>query len=418
MVKIATEKKKTAKRQRQFGNGSVYYVESRNAWIGKYNAGRKPNGKPDIKTVSGKTEAEAHRKLNKLIDDLKREGYVYIQKEAYSKYITTWLTTIKKLELKPKSYDRLEQTVNSDVIPYIGGLQVDAITTGDIQMMISGLVDDNRSYSSVKKAYDAVNASFKWGLSVIPPKVKYNPAIAVKLPKKSTFDPVEIKYYNAEEARLISKTALTKYPNGTPWYPLGEVVVVLLNTGLRLSEVTALQWARDIDMESRLLYVHRNVVVIKNREDDKKKFVTVEQKTVKSAAGQDRVIPLNDDAFHAFQSLKEKTGHTMYVFATKQGERKSTRDIDKIVRRVEKRAGLPDDKIYGPHALRHTFATLLLQNGVDIKTVSELLGHADIGITYNTYIHVMKEQKAKAVASIPNFISGDDNTSCLQKADN
>jgi integrase len=408
----------TAKKKRNHGTGSVYFVEKENVWVGAYKAGIKPNGRPDIKTVRGKTEAEANRKLNKLIDELKKEDYVYVQKELYSTFVTKWLTTVKKLELKPKSYDRLEYTINRDVLPYLGSLQVSSVSTSDIQKMISELVAGERSYSSVKKAYDAVNASFKWGLSVIPPKVKYNPAIAVKLPKKSTFDPVEIKYYNAEEARLISKTALTKYPKGTPWYPLGEVVVVLLNTGLRLSEVTALQWARDIDMENRLLYVHRNVVVIKNREDDKKKFVTVEQKTVKSAAGQDRVIPLNDDAFHAFQSLKEKTGHTLYVFATKQGERKSTRDIDKIVRRVEKRAGLPDDKIYGPHALRHTFATLLLQNGVDIKTVSELLGHADIGITYNTYIHVMKEQKAKAVASIPNFISGDDNTSCLQKVDN
>ena len=68
---------------------------------------------------------------------------------------------------------------------------------------------------------------------------------------------------------------------------------------------------------------------------------------------------------------------------------------------------LPEDKIYGPHALRHTFATLLLSNGVDIKTVSELLGHADVNITYNTYIHVIKEQKAKAVASLPNLISKD-----------
>ncbi|MBQ6561651.1 MAG: tyrosine-type recombinase/integrase, partial [Paludibacteraceae bacterium] len=62
---------------------------------------------------------------------------------------------------------------------------------------------------------------------------------------------------------------------------------------------------------------------------------------------------------------------------------------------------------YGIHALRHTFATLLLSNGVDIKTVSELLGHSDITVTYNTYIHVIKEQKKKALATIPSLLNSD-----------
>ena len=237
--------------------------------------------------------------------------------------------------------------------------------------------------------------------------MKYNPAAAVTLPARKSFDTPDFRFYTEEEARKISETALQKYPNGTPWYPLGELVVILLNTGIRLAEATALQWDRDIDLENRLLYVHKTVVTVKNRDARvKKKYITKEQVTTKSDAGQDRVIPLNDDAFYAFTSLKEKTGDSLYVFATKDGNRKSARDIDKIVRRVEKRAGLPDEKVYGPHALRHTFATLLLANGTDIKLVSELLGHADVGITYNTYIHVIKEQKAKAVASLPNFISG------------
>ena len=198
-----------------------------------------------------------------------------------------------------------------------------------------------------------------------------------------------------------------KYKGGAPWYPLGELVVILLNTGIRLAEATALQWDRDIDLENRLLYVHKTVVTVKNREEGAtKKFITKEQDSTKTEAGQDRVIPLNDDAYHAFKSLKEKTGKSPYVFATRDGERKSPRDIDKIVRRVERRAGFPEEKVYGPHALRHTFATLLLSAGTDIKLVSELLGHSDVGITYNTYIHVIKEQKAKAVASLPNFISG------------
>ena len=396
----------TATRKREFGNGSIYYVEREKVWIGAYTAGKKPNGKPDVRKVRGKTEAEARRKLNSLINELKKTEYVYVQKDVFAEYIRNWLTNVKRLELKERSYDRLEQTITKDVIPYLGQIQLAALTTDHVQQMISSLVDEGKSYSTIKKAYDAVNASFKWGLTTQPPKVKYNPASAVRLPNTKSFGASEIRFYTEEEAALIAQTALQKYPNGTPWYPLGEIVVILLNTGLRLAEVNALQWERDVDLENRLLYVHKTIVTVKNREkDSEKRYITKEQDSAKTDAGQDRVIPMNDDCLNAFLSLKEKTGNTPYVFATKDGNRKTARDIDKIVRRVEKRAGLPEEKIYGSHALRLTFATLLLMNGVDIKTVSELLGHSDITVTYNTYIHVIKEQKAKAVASLPNLTS-------------
>ena len=395
----------TAKKKHEQGEGSVYYVKKLDVWVGCYIAGVKPNGQPDRRTVRAKTEKEAHRKLKDLVDELKKTDYVYVQHDTFAVYITHWLNTVKRMQLKERSYDRLEQTVTRDVIPYIGHIQLANVTTDDIQQMLADLRDAGRAYSSIKKAFEAVNASFKWGLAVHPPKVKYNPATAVARPNKKVCPPSDIRFYSAEEARLISETALAKYKCGTPWYPLGELVVILLNTGIRLAEATALQWDRDIDLDNRLLYVHKTVVTVRNRSSAaEKKYVTKEQDSTKSVAGQDRVIPLNDDAYYALVSLKAKTGKSPYVFATKDGTRKSARDIDKIVRRVEVRAGLPEEKIYGPHALRHTFATLLLSNGTDIKLVSELLGHADVGITYNTYIHVMKEQKAKAVASLPNFI--------------
>ena len=398
----------TATKKREFGNGSIYYVKKENVWIGAYTAGRKPNGRPDVKKVRGKTEAEVRKKLNVMIDELKKTEYVYVQRDTFSTYITNWLTTVKKLDLKERSYDRLEQTVNQDVIPHIGHIQLAALSTEDVQKMIADMVEDGKGYSTVKKAYDAVNASLKWGLSIRPPKVKYNVVQGVKMPNKKTFKAQTIKYYTEAEAKLISETALKKYKKGAPWYPLGEVVVILLNTGLRLAEATALQWERDVDLDNKRITVHNTVVTVKNRvENPDRKYIVKEQDSTKTVAGQDRIIPLNDDALAAFTSLKEKTGDSLYVFATKTGGRKSARDIDKIVRRVEIRAGLPEDKIYGPHALRHTFATLLLYNGVDIKTVSELLGHSDVNITYNTYIHVIKEQKAKAVASLPNLIHKD-----------
>ena len=392
----------TANRPRVFGNGSVYYDKNKKKWIGAFIAGTKPDGKPDRKTVRADTEGDCHRKLNALIKEESKKEYVYVEKDILSNYLSTWLTTVKRLQLKDKSYDRLEDTITKNVVPAIGQIQVSALKSDDIQKMISDMQQQKLSYSTIKKAYDAVNSAFKWGQAQKPPKVKYNPCIGVELPSRKKFKAPQIKFYTQEEAKLISETALKTYPNGYPWYPLGGAVVLLLNTGLRIGELAALEWERDIDLEGKMLYVHSTIEIVKDRsENPKHKYKVIEQDSAKTDESFNRPIPLNNAAVNALETLKKQTGMFKYVFATREGNRKSLRDLDKIVRRVLKRAGMPEEKIYGAHAFRHTFATIMLKNGVDVKVVAELLGHSDISVTYNTYVHIIKEQKAKAIQTLP-----------------
>lgn len=394
----------TDRRKRDYGSGSLYFSESRGYWVGQYKIGVKPDGKPDVKTVYGKTKSEAQKKLRAVKEDASRSEYVYVQKTGLDSFLLYWLENIKKIELKPKSYDRLEDTVKKDINPYIGRIQLGAIETTDIQNLITKHFEAGRAHSSVKKVYDALNAAFKWGLSVKPPKVKMNPCDGVKLPSKKLFKPSEIKFYTEAEAELITKAALDKYPCGTPHYPLGGAIVLVLNTGIRLGELLGLEWKRDIDLEKNILTVHHNVVTVRDRSvDAKRKFIVKEQESTKTDSGQDREIPLNDMARLALDSLKKYTGNSKYVMATRDGNRKSARDVDKLVRRIVLRAGFPEEKVYGLHALRHTFATLLIQRKVDIKTISELLGHSGVDITYKTYIHVIKAQKEMAIALLPNI---------------
>lgn len=396
--------KKKAK-DRGYGNGSIYYNEKRECWVGQYVLGTKPDGRPERRTVYGKNETEVRKKLNSVLAEANCTTYVYVQKSTVEDFLKMWLTTVKRIQLKEKSYDRLEETIEKDVVPYIGHIQVGALESCDVQNMISKLFDSGRAYSSIKKAYEAVNAAYKWGVSVRPPKVKDNPCVCVSLPNKKNCKPTEIRFYTSEEAQQIAEAALKKYPCGTPHYPLGGAIVLVLNTGLRLGELVALEWDRDIDLENRVLTVRNNVVKVRDRKEGaKKKFVEKVQSTTKSEAGQNREIPLNESAIVALNALREYTGSSKYVLATRDGNRKSARDIDKLMRRVVLRAGLPQEKVYGIHALRHTFATLMLQNNVDIKIVSELLGHSSISITYNTYIHVIKSQKRKAIAALPNIV--------------
>lgn len=397
-------KEKTAKRNREYGRGSVYFRSSDQRWVGKYKIGTKADGKPDVKVVYGKSEPECHRKLNSIIDESKKDDYVEVQNSSVKNYMESWLTNVKKNELKPKSYDRLEQTLQLYVYPSIGSKQLLGLRSKDVQDLINKLRDDNYSYSTIKKVYDAINACFKLG--VIQKTVDKNPAIGVTVPSRKLFPKTKIQFYMGNEAIQLIEASQKKYKNGSRIYPLGSFVPLLINTGLRMGELLALRWADDVDLDNLTLTVHNNIVVVKNRDKVKNTgYMIVEQESVKTSAGQDRSIPLNEDAKNALLDLKEVTGNMTYVMSTKNGTVVTPRNLDRIFRRIANAAGMPEEKIYGVHSLRHTFATLLLSNDVEIKTVSELLGHSDISITYNTYIHIIKEQKKKALEVIPSIVN-------------
>ena len=390
--------------RREQGTGSISQRKD-GYWQGRFDAGVKADGKRDVRYVYAKTEAECKRKLKDLIKDIHSSDYVNVQKKSVKDYMETWLTTVKKNELKPKSYDRLEQTLTLDVYPNIGQLQLQAIEPKDVQAMVNKLKDAGRAHSSIKKAYEAVNACFKLG--VIQKTVQSNPALGVTIPSKKLFPAKKIHFYTKEEAQQLIEQAMICWPNGTRRYPLGAFVPLLINTGLRMGELLALRWEEDVDLENKMITVHNNLTFVRDRSKDEKKYMLLEQDSVKTDAGQDRSIPINDQALAALLDLQKVTGSQTYVMTTKNGTHVSPRNIDRIFRRIAVAAGFPEEKIYGIHALRHTFATLLLTNDVDIKTVSELLGHSDVTITYNTYIHVIKEQKRKALASIPNLLKSE-----------
>ena len=391
-----------ADKRREHGTGGVTQRKD-GRWQGQYDAGVKANGKRDVKYVYGKTEAECKRKLRELIKDIHSSDYVSIQKKSVREYMDDWLINVKQNQLKPKSYDRLEQTLIYDVYPHIGEIQLQAINADDVQNMINKLKKDGKAYSTIKKAYDAVNSCFKLGIE--KRTVSINPAIGVSIPNKKLFPAQKIPFYTQAEAKKLIEQAISTWPNGTRRYPLGSFVPLLINTGLRMGELLALKWETDIDFENKTLTVHDNISLVKNRQDESdKKYELILQDSVKTDAGQDRSIPLNDQAIDALLDLKSVTGDDDFVMTTKNGTHVSPRNIDRIFRRIATAAGFEEEKIYGIHSLRHTFATLLLSNGVEIKTVSELLGHSDVTITYNTYIHIIKDQKRKALAAIPNLV--------------
>ena len=162
--------------------------------------------------------------------------------------------------------------------------------------------------------------------------------------------------------------------------------------GLRMSEILGLKW-EDIDLERGDLRVKRQVSRINGE------VVEAPLKT-KNAY---RTLPLAEDTIGVLKEQRRKVGSSPWVFPSPNGGPISPDSVLHMLHRVLKRAGLPKVRF---HDLRHTFATLALQNGVDIKTVSGMLGHFSAGFTLDTYTHVTSAAQRQAAQTMGNVLSG------------
>ena len=166
---------------------------------------------------------------------------------------------------------------------------------------------------------------------------------------------------------------------------------VELATGLRRGELLGLKW-EDIDFEHGNLRVKRQIARIDGE------VVEAPLKT-KNAY---RTLPLADDAIQVLKQQGKKTGSSPWVFPSPIGGPISPDSVLHMLHRVLKRAGLPRVRF---HDLRHTFATLALQNGVDIKTVSGMLGHFSAGFTLDTYAHVTTAAQKEAARTMEKVLT-------------
>ena len=153
-----------------------------------------------------------------------------------------------------------------------------------------------------------------------------------------------------------------------------------------------LKWT-DVDLDRGVLKIQRAI----SRQNGK--VVEAPLKT-KNAY---RTLPLSTDAIDVLMQQRRKTGNSEWVFPSPTGGPMSPDSVLHMLHRVLKRAGLPKVRF---HDLRHTFATLALQNGVDIKTVSGMLGHFSAGFTLDTYAHVTTSAKREAAKTMGNILSG------------
>lgn len=382
--------------RRDKGEGSISQRKD-GTWTGRLTIGKTKDGGQKIKAFYGKTENEVKKKMKQYTVDSIKNGYIDISKETVEQYMTNWLENTKRIELKPTSYDRLENTCKHHIFPEIGWLQIATVTPFDIQKLITQK-SMTLSYSSVKKIYEAINAAFN--LAVQRELIAKSPVVGIALPKNTERRNSDVYFFSEYQIQKIKEEINRDYVKGkTGTYRLGAAFNLLLNTGMRVGEALALEW-EDVDFDKRTISITKDLAQIKNRNKDGNNYVYVVQQKPKTK-GSVRVINMNSGAMEALQRLKKINGMFKYVLANSTGHHTTHRTFDKAFRSIQKHCGISPQ--VGVHALRHTFASILFKNGIDVKTVSAILGHASTSITYNTYIHLINEQKVEAMKIIDNI---------------
>ena len=362
-------------------------------WEGRYTVGHDPEtGKAIIKNVLGKTQAEVKEKLKKAIEE--NVGIDYGRAKAYTvgTWLEVWMENYAKIKLRPSTFKTSQGFLKNHIKPQIGGIPLADLTSLDLQRFYKHLLDGGR--------VDRIEAKKKpKGLA---PKTgrnihqmigsAYNLAMEQKLVSKNPTQGCALPKVEHKEMQTLPVEQLTSFLREAKDSGVFALYYIDLTTGLRRGELLGLKWS-DIDLEKGDLRVRRQIGRIDG------KIIEMPLKT-KNAY---RTLPLSADAIDVLMQQRRKTGNSEWVFPSPTGGPVSPDSVLHMLHRVLKRAGLPKVRF---HDLRHTFATLALQNGVDIKTVSGMLGHFSAGFTLDTYAHVTTSAKREAAKTMGSLLSG------------
>ena len=142
------------------------------------------------------------------------------------------MNNIQKIQLKPTSYARKELTLARQVYPYIGDIPISQLTHNDIQNMINELNIQGLSYSTIKKAYEAACGCIRHYR--IKNSLSFNSCEGISLPINKQKEISNVTFFNEDQMKKIKEEALRKYANNTSVYRLGDAIVLLMYSGMRI----------------------------------------------------------------------------------------------------------------------------------------------------------------------------------------
>ena len=371
------------KRKRSRGEGTVAQAAD-GRWVGRASLGYK-DGKRVRKAVYAQTKAEAVKKLRAVLTLRDTGQVVPVGAPTLAKFLGTWLEDCKHQSVRSSTYEGYERIVKLHVNPALGKVLIDKLRPDQIQAFLTQK-GRNLAPATVKSfrvlLVGALEKAVVWGL-VVRNVARLTDAPHIPKPKVRTLTLAESKIFlKALEGERFE-----------------ALLVLSLTTGLRRSEALGVSWD-NLDLQRGQLQIRSGL-----------QRIGTELKLVPTKSGKARVVMLGRRAIdaltrHRTRQLEQKLaagstwpndvipGQTGLAFTTSAGTPVWPKTLDGHFKRVLVRAGLPNIRL---HDLRHSCATNLLEQGVNAKIVSEMLGHSSISVTVDLYQHVSQTMQESAV---------------------
>ena len=376
-------------------NGTIVYRASVYLGVDKL------TGKKARTTVTANTKKGVKIKAREAVNAFAANGYSVKEKPTITTYrelVALWWEGYKNT-IKPNSQQSMEGIVRLHILPVFGDYKLDKLTTPIIQQQVNKWADKaNKGEKGAYANYSFLNninrRILQYGVTM--QAIQHNPARDVIIPRKQQNKEHKVKFFSNQELKqfleYLDNLDLSSYEN------LFDYVLykTLLASGCRIGEALALEWS-DIDLKKGIISISKTL----NRYQ--------ETNTPKSKAGL-REIDIDKATVSLLKQYKKRQqvqswqlgrseGIVFTPFTTKYAYACLLR---KRLQGHFKSAGVPDISFHG---FRHTHATIMLYAGIEAKDLQYRLGHSNISMTLNTYVHATKEGAKKAVSIFESAIS-------------
>ncbi len=364
--------------------GENIYKRRDGRWEARYIRDRDRNGRAIYGYIyrrsyleAKKAQAEARANCGRAKTRPKRP----VRPDTLEEYLNLWLQSIR-ISVKRSSFANYDGIIRRHIIPDLGKMPLERISSTLVQRYIYQKLQngrlDGKGGLSVKTARDIAGLLKR---SLKPAGIE----LKIKLPK-----------YRLPKLRVLThkeQTALIAAAgkDGGRW-ELG--VLISLFTGIRIGELCSLKW-KDVSLKDGVLKISKTLQRIRNCEPGGKSKTVVIISTPKSESSV-RNIPLPHFLLFRLAQLKKNARDEDYIL-TGSGRYAEPRRCQYRFKKMTRKAGIGDINC---HALRHTFATRCVELGVDAKTISELLGHSNVNITLNRYVHPTFEHQRECLEKL------------------
>ena len=379
-------------KKRKNGEGTLR-LRKDGRWEGRIVVGYNEKSLPITKCVTAKTKTECSAKLEALKEQYGRSSDKIKPDMPFGDWIDFWYQTYCRHTLRITTRTDYENRIYNHIIPEIGKIPLNRLSQSDLQQFYAKEKTDGRKLHA--KTYGkglsdrtirGIHANCRTALqrAVQERLIRTNPAVGCKLPPKK-----------AREMQVLTQNEIIRFLHQAKEEGCYELFLLELGTGMRRGEILALKW-RDLNLKTGELHISRQVLKVNGK-------VLISTPKTKSS---NRMILLPPEMTELLAELKTRTD-SEWIFPSPL-DLTQPRHPSAVYHRFQKILERANCKRVRFHDLRHTFATMALENGMDIKTLSAMIGHVSAETTLNIYSHITDTMQQQAAARIDREIAGAD----------